>query len=43
MKFRNDSFIEKKIYPLDFAINGSNKKLVIVIIYDKSIFLANNS
>lgn len=43
MKFRNDSFIEKKMYPLDFVINSPNKKLVIVIIYDKSIFLANNS
>ena len=43
VKFYNNSSMEKKAYFLDCAVNGPNKRPVILITYDKSIFLANNS
>lgn len=42
VKFCNDNFIEKKVYLSNYIINSSNKKLVILITYDKSTFLAND-
>lgn len=33
--------MEKKVCPLDCVVNDPNKRLVILITYDKNIFLAN--
>lgn len=43
MVFYNNSFIEEKKYYSDYIINGLNKRLVILITYNKSIFVVNNS
>lgn len=43
MEFCNDNSIEEKMYPSDFVINSLNKRPVILIIHNKSTFLANNS
>lgn len=43
VEFYNNSFIEKKMYLLDYVVNGLNKRLVTLIIYNESIFLANDS
>ena len=42
VEFRNDSSMEEKVYSSDCAVNGPNKRPVILIIYDESTFLAND-
>ena len=42
VKFRNDGSMEEKAYSSDCAVNGPNKRPVILITYDKSTFLAND-
>lgn len=39
--FKNRSILPKK-YPDDYIINSSDQKLVIIIIFDKNIFFAND-
>lgn len=41
VKFCDNSFIKEKVYPLDCAVNGFNKRPVIFITHDKSTFLVN--
>lgn len=43
IKFSKDRFMISKKYLKDFAIGKPNKQLVIIIIYNESTFLANNS
>ena len=43
VKFRNDGFMEKKLYFSDCIVNDSNKQPVILIIHNESTFLAHNS
>lgn len=43
MKFHNNGSIEEKLYFLDYTVNSPNKRLVIFITHNKSIFLANDS
>ena len=42
MEFRDDGSMEEKVYPSDCAVNGLNKRPVILITHDESTFLANN-
>ena len=42
IEFRDGGSIEEKIYPSDYTVHSSNKRPAILIIYDKSTFLANN-
>ena len=43
MGFCNDSSIEKRVYPSDYTVYSLNKRLVILITHDKSIFAGNDS
>lgn len=43
IKFRNNGFIEEKVYSLNYAVNDSNKRPIILITYNKKNFLANNN
>lgn len=38
VKFCNNSFIKEKVYPLNYTLNGPNKRIIILIIYNKNIF-----
>ena len=42
VEFREDGTIKDKNHFLDCAIEGENRRLIIVITYDEHIFLANN-
>ena len=42
VKFRDDGSMKEKVYPSDCAVNGPNKRPVILITYDESIFSAND-
>ena len=42
VEFCNDGSMEEKVYPLDYVVGGPNKRSVILITDDKSIFLAND-
>lgn len=42
-KFNEDGTIKDKKYSLDCVIKNANWRLVIIIIYDKSNFFANNN
>ena len=43
IKFSNNDLILLKAYFDDYAIEKFNQKLIIIIIYNKNIFSANNS
>lgn len=43
IEFQDDSTFLPKEYPKNFTVNGPNQQLIIIITYDESIFLANNS
>lgn len=43
IKFNEDGTIKAKEYPSDYTIRSLNRQEVIIIIYDDSTFLANNS
>lgn len=42
VKFKEDSTMKNKNYPLNCKIESEICKLIIVILHDKCIFLANN-
>lgn len=42
MNFKTDGSMEEKEYPNDYTIDGSNRRPIIVIMHDESIFSANN-
>lgn len=42
VKFSKNKLILSKIYPKNYIISDFNKRLIIMIIYNKSILLANN-
>ena len=42
VEFRNDGSMEEKAYPSDCAVNGPNKRPVILITHDESTFSAND-
>lgn len=41
VKFRDDGSMEEKVYPSDCAVNGPNKRPIILITHDEGIFSAN--
>ena len=43
MEFFNNDSILPKTYPNNYIIKKSNQRFIIIIIYNKSIFFANNS
>lgn len=43
VEFCNNSFIKEKMYLSDYAVNGLNKRPVILITYNESTFLVNDS
>lgn len=42
VEFQEDGTIKPKVYPDDCRIEGPNWRPIIIIIYDKYIFSANN-
>lgn len=42
VEFRDDDSMEEKVYPLDYAVNGPNKRPVILITYGERTFSAND-
>lgn len=42
IEFGEDKSILSKEYPKDCKISGSNQRLIIIIIYNKNTFFANN-
>lgn len=42
VEFRNNGSMEEKVYPSDCAVNGPNKRPVILITHDENTFSAND-
>lgn len=43
IKFYNNYFIKEKVFFLNYVINDQNKRPLILILYNKNIFLVNNN
>lgn len=42
IEFDKNSTMKLKAYPLDYAVDGENKQLIIIITYDECTFSAND-
>lgn len=42
VEYHNDNSMKEKLYPSNWTVNSLNKRVVIFITYDESIFLAND-